>query len=445
MNAKYKNKPLPKIPNGKNKTKKKGKKITYQISSGSKKISGSGDYQVNPLINNIAKGLGGMASSYLGLGSDIGSRFGDGAHRAFKAITGYGEYKVKSNTLMTDNGAPIFKPQDRVMHIRHREFIGDVFSGGTLVSGATTFSPRTFNIVPSNAIIFPWLSAITKNFQQFRFKGLIFAFESKSGNSVSSTNAALGSVIMATDYNVNALKVKETSIVFKNKQEMEAHEFCTSSVSSCNMIHPIECSPKEQILDHFNILEFNQRLDTDDPKFYVPGILQVATVGQQAINVNLGELWVSYDIELLKTKKDLSKVGFHAQLTGNQNGGYFPPTQTTVSETIGFVSVNLTTGVLTVNSGFYGTLRFYVVLYSPASAITGNMSITPSGNAVASNTIRTDTVNSSAAWDAAELVYVGDFDCAGGGIFTFSNGYTTTDAGTNMDLFIDSVNNDEGY
>jgi len=434
---------IPKLKLNKlNTNKKKGNKIHYTIKAGPRTVKGSGDYEINPVINALARRLGGMGTSYLGLGSEMGSQLGDSAHRAFKAVTGYGDYKVKSNTLATDNGAPIFKPSDRVMHIRHREFIGDFKSLGTVEGSATTFGARTWPIYPTNQSLFPWLSTIARNFQQYRFKGLLFSFESKSGNSVASSNTALGTLVMATDYVVKPNYMTGTQ-PFRSKEAMEAHEFSTSTVPSCNMIHPIECAPSEQVTEHFNVLTTPLQMG-EDPKFYVPGILQVATQGMQAVGTNLGELWVSYDIDLLKTRTDGPKANYHGQFSGNTNGGYLPPTQVIPYQSPSFVTVVPSTGLITFDSTFTGTVRLTFWFTSPSGLVTATPSFTIGGGVANDLAFDLDQSSSVGVENSGQCVYIAQYFVTQGGTLQMSNGYVSgSDTGTVADVYIDTVPDDE--
>jgi len=441
MESKKKNK---KSKQNKNKKRKRGTPIRF-VRTGPRTIVGHGDYQVNPALNEVIKTLGGMGTNYLGLGSDLGRNLGDSAHRAFKAITGYGDYKVKSNTLATDTGAPIFKPQDRIMHIRHREFVGDIKSGGS--GTPSLFDSRTFPIHPSNSTLFPWLSTIAKNFQQYRFRGLIFSFESKSGNATGS-NTSLGTVIMSTDYNVKPGYISVTggggnAIPFRTKQEMEAHEFSTSTVPSQNMIHPVECAPSEQILQHLSV--WNKQIGTteiEDVKFYIHGVMQLSTVGMPNNGTNLGELWVSYDIELLKARIEPPKINSHWYFSGNINSGYLPPTQVSYTSNGSAFSINPTTGVITIDSGFYGTIRLTIFLASPGGAIVGYPSPTLSSTVVEDADFKGDTVGQVVSYSTTTMITLMQFFVAGGGTISLSNSYCTSDTLSIADVFIDAIPDD---
>lgn len=65
------------------------------------------------------------------------------------------------------------------------------------------------------------------------------------------------------------------------------------------MIHAIECERSQTTLSE-QYIRFGAVPAGADPRFYDLGRFSIATVGMQAASVNIGELWVSYDIEFLK-------------------------------------------------------------------------------------------------------------------------------------------------
>ena len=218
------------------------------------------------------------------------------AMMAGKYLTGFGDYAMpailpQKNTLMdaiTANGPPaLYSTTARSLVVRHREFIGDVITGPD--SG---FNITNFSINPGLYETFPWMSTIAQNFEQYRVNGMVFEFKSTSADALNSTNTALGTVIMATEYNSD-------SPAFTTKQQMENHEFANSAKQSCSILHPIECARNLTTISEL----YTRTGDVpsgQDLRLYDLGRFGIATVGQQGANVNIGELWVTYEIELLK-------------------------------------------------------------------------------------------------------------------------------------------------
>lgn len=174
--------------------------------------------------------------------------------------------------------------------ISHKEYIRDIRSGPNF--NGKEFHAQSFRLNPGDANTFPWLAQISSNFQQYRFEGLCFHFKSMSGDALTSTNTALGSVIMSTIY--DAVQESPTS-----KQEMENTEYAQSIKPSQTATHFIECAKSKSTLTELYVNQ-NPTKQKGDPRFYDFGKFTIATEGMQAANTVLGELWVSYQIRLFK-------------------------------------------------------------------------------------------------------------------------------------------------
>jgi hypothetical protein len=256
----------------------------------------------------------------------LGGRVLSTAAGYMSRIMGQGAYTVRKNTLLTNSGPPSFSTNGDDVIIKHRELVTDLISGPTLVSSASTFNNINYLINPGNGALFPWLSQLATSFEEYEFHGLVFEFKSASATAVSSTNTALGIVMFATDYNCeNAL--------FSSKRAMETTEFSTSCVPSQSMIHPIECDPQRNVLGRQYVTSQTSTTSVPgDPRMYFTGNLQIATQGMQAASVDLGEIWVSYQVRLsrptftglsIDTAISPSKHPFvHASLAINSFTGY---------------------------------------------------------------------------------------------------------------------------
>lgn len=230
------------------------------------------------------KGRGGYAED---IGSGIGSWLGKKAGGLFSSIFGIGKYEVNKNSLLSASASdpPIVSNTASATRIQHREYITDI-------TGSSLFALQAYNINPGLSATFPWLSTVANAFEEYKMHGLLFEFKSTSADALNSTNTALGTVIMATEY--NALHAPFTA-----KRDMENYVYSTSSPPSVSALHPIECARDVSILDEFYVR--NVPVPSSDIRFSDMGLFQLATVGMQASAV-IGELWVTYDIELLKPK-----------------------------------------------------------------------------------------------------------------------------------------------
>ena len=183
---------------------------------------------------------------------------------------------------------PQFDSSKQTHIVAHREYIKDI----TTSSVAGAFKNESFIINPGQAATFPWLSSIAENYEQYRVHGMIFQFVTTSADALNSTNTALGTVIMATDYNA-------ASPAYTNKQQMENSQYANSAKPSVSQMHGIECAPAltpvSQLFTRSGALPSGQ-----DSRWYDLAKFQLATTGFQAAGVVVGELWCTYLIEFMK-------------------------------------------------------------------------------------------------------------------------------------------------
>lgn len=346
-----------------------------------KKYSKTRTYKPSGLFSTIG-GIGGTAlGTYLGgpAGGIAGGTIGKKAGDYLSKITGFGDYKVSVNTLVSGtNDVPEFYTQGpRCTIVRHREFIGDVVSGGLGGGTASVFSNNVYTINAANSQTFPWLSLVAQNYEQYRFHGLIFEFKTTSG--AISSSPMLGTVVMATQYN-------SLAPAFSNKQQMENYEFAGSTVPSASLIHPIECDPKQtQCNGIFNNLVDGSLLGGDS-RLYDLGKFNIATVGLPVANEVCGELWVSYECCLLKPRltSDTGSLvdhwaGFGVGLNGSTN--YFGTDIALTTNSDNFTTVSGTTIVF--NSEVYGQfLVMWSYIATGTAATPSNPTLTGTNGAV---------------------------------------------------------------
>lgn len=231
------------------------------------------------MASTIGSTVGGLLSG------PMGAKVGSSAGKLFSKITGFGDYKVSSNSILMGTDPPQFGTAGRGTLVKHREYIQDI-------SGSTAFVNTSFPINPGLYQSFPWLASVAANYEEYAIRGMVFEFKSTSATALNSTNTALGTVIMSTNYNAYRP-------AFATKSEMENHEFCTSAKPSDSFTHPIECAVNENPL---TVLYVRQGTVGDgDIRMYDLGNFQIATAGMQAV-ATIGELWVTYDVELLKPR-----------------------------------------------------------------------------------------------------------------------------------------------
>lgn len=340
---------------------------------------------------NYGSKVGRYLGSYLpyapGVGAEVGSCLGTAAGNAISSVFGQGDYalanfRVTNNTLLTaGNTPPQFGTGERTTRVKHREYIGDVFS-------TTNFNQQIFYINPGLASTFPWLASVAGNYECYRLFGMLFEYKSMSTNSLSGNNTSLGTVMMATQYNA-------ASPNFLSKQQLENYEYSQSCKPAESMLHYIECDPK-----HTPHTEMYVRTGTvpsaQDARLYDWGQFSIATQGMPTSGQNQGELWCTYDIELFKPKLVQGQYGntlnaYHARLNGGSTTNYFPINSIPYSNLQMIVSTNTITFPQAIVAGVY-RLTYTQFGASGASngpniAATSNCSASPTVfNTIGSNT-----------------------------------------------------------
>lgn len=240
-------------------------------------------------------------------------------------LKGSGDYvlspeggNVNSNTLLnTGSSVPVMhSDMHGAIRISHREYLTDIFS-----AVSPNYFETQFVLNPADARTFPWISTIVPAFTQWKLLGCCFEFISTSG-SIGSTQA-LGSVSFAVQYDVTRPR-------YRNRRELLNSFWSSSSAPNRNQMVCVECEPNltpmaplylrtpalgtEPALSDVNTV-YNWYgpasapgtlvspavfQEQTDPRFSDHGRLEVLATGQAATNIALGELWVTYDILLIK-------------------------------------------------------------------------------------------------------------------------------------------------
>lgn len=151
--------------------------------------------------------------------------------------------------------------------IQHREYIGDITSSAT--PGDLKISKYSIN--PGLSTTFPWLNILANSFEEYVFTGLVFYF-------VSST---------ATDTTIAQLQNSYGTIRGVSYKDL-ACQVNTASLSVNHLRTRMGAPPT-----------------ASDLRMYDHGFLEFATSGQQGAATNLGQLWVAYDVHLVKPRVQL--------------------------------------------------------------------------------------------------------------------------------------------
>lgn len=209
---------------------------------------------------------------------------------ALWSFSGSGDYKLLGNSLIDGGGtvsqAPRFTDSGREVTIKYREYLGDVVAPA---GPNSPFSVTGYRLNPADPATFPWLSNMAPFFDQYTFNGLVFSFQSTSSDYTS--NQALGSIVMFTEYDVRDTAPSDKSRMLNSAYSNEAKP-------SENIAHGVECAREDTpyIVKYTSI-----NVPSVDPDAYDWGYFYIATQGgSQTAETVFGSLYVDYDVTFRK-------------------------------------------------------------------------------------------------------------------------------------------------
>jgi hypothetical protein len=244
--------------------------------------------------------------------------------------------------------------------VSHKEYLGEVRS-------STTFKvQQSFPLNPGMGATFPWLSGLANQFQEYRFKGMVFHYIPSSGSAIASTNNALGTVMLQTTY-------RSTDALPVSKVEMLNEYWSSEDVPSEAFCHPVECDPAE---NPFNI-QYVRSVDVpsgDSQLLYDLGTTHLAVSGQQANGIVLGDLWVTYEVELKKPVVASNSVGtpsLRATFTGVTLASWY----TTIGVNTGNLAATISGSSIVFPKASVGTWMIETI-FNAGSQFTSGVAIT---------------------------------------------------------------------
>jgi hypothetical protein len=255
---------------------------------------GRGSYKFGKAVQRFGQGkfgsaLKGHALSLMDTG--VGMLTGRGMY------TGRGEY---TDNALIDTGlgvaeeVPVFASagdETGMVCVSKKEYICDIYGP------SQSFNCQAFSLNPGLESTFPWLSQIAQNYDEYDFKQLMFTFRSTTTDIGSSTSGQCGTVIMATNYNAAAP-------AFQDKVTMMEYDSAMSCKATESMRHGVECDPAKLSGSEGKFVRNNPVVIAQDLKTYDHGLFQLGVANAPAayVDQSLGELWVTYTVELRKPK-----------------------------------------------------------------------------------------------------------------------------------------------
>lgn len=156
----------------------------------------------------------------------------------------------------------------------------------------------------------------------FEYKTTSSEFAISLDNGTGGVGGALGTVIMATDYNAN-------NPPFSSKREMENYQHAVSGPPTKSMMHAVEVGSQVPINPYF--IRLGEPTEKNyDLRFYDYGKFSIATSNNRVQTLpdgtplpqqgSIGELWVTYEVELYKPKYRVTGTKMDHFTLANING-----------------------------------------------------------------------------------------------------------------------------
>lgn len=349
--------------------------------------------------------LGSAAGGYLGNGNAsamlAGGAVGNLAGDRFSQLVGFGDYEVKTNSLMDlPMGSQVasFGNMSNATRVKHREFVQNV----VIPADPIVFHNSRIVLQPGLRASFPWLASLAGNYQEYQFIGCVIEFRSLASDSAATL--PMGSITIATNYDT-------ADPNYPDKRHMQNSQFCVSGKPSHGLIHPIECDPKITFVP-IKYTRTGAGAEGTDTRLYDHCNVQVATEGLAgSAGETIGEIWISYEIALYKPQ--LGAVlglrdhffGYPAVagvITGANEFGSTAAALTPRGGTDQGIGVRLDTGgrIIFPASTAPGQYEVQVILGNAASAFTGGVVWTGNSDVVLHNYYVNGT-NSSAGQDGS--------------------------------------------
>lgn len=294
----------------------------------------------------------------------VGSTVGSSLGATISKWLGSGDYSVSSNSLVSrvSSGSPaipVMHSGGQTVTVRHKEYLGEI-------RGSTAFAVQhVYDLNPGLTYTFPWLSSLARSFQEYKIKGLVFHYVPTSGTAISGTNPAIGSVMIQTSY--RATEAQPTS-----KVEMLNEYWAAEAATNEAFCHPIECDPKE---NPFNVQYIRNGAlpGTENQLMYDLGRTFVATSGQPATGNVVGDLWVTYEVELKKPVVSSSVTApieyISVSITPPVSTTSWFGTSVAQQKFTGSLAVTLLNNTLTFPKGTVGAYCIVVRIYATASFV----------------------------------------------------------------------------
>lgn len=331
-------------------------------------------------VGYLAGGPAAATAGYAAGGQFSKNILGWGKYRLGRKITGRGAYGSaistkpwsKSVKLVSKGQLPQFQATagaENTVRIVYKEPLGSVLS-------TTGFGLSTISFNPGLST-FSWLSSFANSFQTYKVNSLALIYTPSVSSSLSSaTVASLGIVSLGSEINAYGTAPSTSS-------QVQQTQFSATGKPSEELVMPIEQSPKAGGRTRTTLLVRSGEVPTGaNLQDYDNCVMYIATDTNGAAGVELGRLYVSYDINFYSPAiiRPGDRILYaHYRPTTVSTNNPLGTAWTEVSDTIGLTRTSTTK--MTFARGNYGVYRVSLKWIANSAATT----VPLSGNFTYSN------------------------------------------------------------
>jgi len=217
------------------------------------------------------------------LSDTVGGLVGNGVS-ALGHFLGFGAYTIGKNTIIGAGGSvPSMHSSNDSIIIRHREYIGEVYSNTFFMTSNISLNPG----MPT----YPWLSGIARNFQEYRILGMVIEYVPEVSE-VSANEISLGYVALAAQYRTDMPPYPSLESALES-------EFAVQCKPNTPMMLALECDPNQSPFRNYYVRS-TAATNAFDIHSFDMAMLNVLVGNQQTSAIDLGAIWISYEIELFR-------------------------------------------------------------------------------------------------------------------------------------------------
>jgi hypothetical protein len=229
-----------------------------------------------------AAGVAQVASGYMGRGMYYGTKHGN------QLISG----GLSNTPVLRSSG------YDGSLMVSHRELVQEIYGAGTV--GATSpsgFEVTTLTVNPGLERVFPWLSQLAANFEEYEIHQCVFEYEGRKMVGTTDELTIHGTVTAAHRFN---FKVQE----FQDKHEMQSYPHANYVQAHESLAHGVEADPGKIVGDGHKFIRLGGLLATDDQRDYDHCTFSLAqsNIPAELAAKEIGCLYVAYTVKLMKPK-----------------------------------------------------------------------------------------------------------------------------------------------